>query len=146
MPQINGLAYSWAQLAVSANGTRYYQVQSANFKNAMARGELRGTAQAILDKTKGQYTPDASFELAMDDAFAFKQDLGDGYMNVQFHVTLSFGSDDGTDNHQVDYDAKLKEDAWDGSQDTKAMTMKFPLDVMGRIISDGLDPIGAGDA
>jgi hypothetical protein len=146
LPQINGRPYSWASLAVVANNTQFYQVKSASFKNSMERGILEGTAQGELGVTKGKYKPEAAFELALDDAFAFKQGLGDGYLNVQFHVTLSFGSDDGTDNHVVDYDARLKEDAWDGSSGTEPMTAKFPLQVIGRIIVDGLDPVGQGNA
>lgn len=146
MPEINGRPYSFASLALSANRTRYYEVKAASFKHGMSRGEQRGTAQGVLNLTRGQYKPEASFELGLSDAWAFKADLGDGWMNKQFHVTLTFGSDDGTDMHVVNYDGKLKEDAFDGSNTTEAMTQKFPIDVIGRIKEDGRDPLGAGVA
>lgn len=146
MPIINGTPYSWASFAVALNGTRYYQIQSASFKNSMEHSDLRGTGQGVFGVTKGQHSADASVEMGASDAFAFRADLGDGYMNVRFPVTLTYGADDGSDSHAVTFTASLKEDSWDGSQDTKATTFKLPFKVIGRISVDGLDPIGSASA
>lgn len=146
MPQINGVPYSWASLALNAGGTQYYQAKSASYANDMERGVLEGTAQNELGVTKGKYKPSAAFELALDDGWSFRKQLGDGYMNQQFHVTLSFGADDNSVTHTVEYDAKLAKDAWDGSSGTDPMYNKFDLKVIGRIVVDGLDPIGQASA
>ena len=78
----------------------------------------------------------------MDEYWTLIGLLGDGYMNEQFHVTASFGADDGTDMHTVDFDAKLKGDNLDASVGSEPMTIKLDLDIIGRITRDGLDPLG----
>jgi hypothetical protein len=143
---VNGRPFSWSELAINAKGTRYYECKSFSYKHGMERGIQWGTAQANLGVTKGRYTPEASIELGMGDALAFKKDLGDGWLNVQFHVTATFGSDDGLERHVVNFEAKLKEDAFDGSAGVEPMSIKLPLQVIGRITEDGKDPIGSATA
>ena len=141
---VNGRPFSFGSLAISCGGTRYYEIKAFSFKHGVTRGEMRGTAQGVLGLTKGQYKPEASLEMGCSDAWAMKKDLGDGWMNKPLHVTATFGSDDGTEMHTVNFDGKLKEDGTDGSNGTEPMSTKFAFDVIGRITEDGRDPLGAG--
>ncbi len=148
---VNGVPYSFSSLGIAAGpimgGARqYYEAQAISYKHGMERGELRGNSQGLLGVTNGQYKPEASMEFGLDAAFSFKRSLGDGWMNVPFHVTLTFGSDDGTRMHIVNFDAKLKEDSVDGSKGVEPMTGKMPMQVLGTINEDGMDPLGFGYA
>ena len=150
VPLINGQAFGYAEVAFSIDGVTYTAIKSINYKDSIDRGKLRGTSMKILARTSGQYDAEADFEVAEKDFRELLALMGDGYMKKTIFVCVTYTTDDGinllpgvsTNTHRDTFFAKFKGVENALSQGTDPLTVKIPLDVIGTILRDGVDPLG----
>lgn len=92
-PVINGVSHSWADVSIDLNGEIFVGVLALNYSSALEPGEVRGTGPEVLAHTRGDATHEGSLELLKADGEAFLAALGDGFGEVRFTVTASYGAE-----------------------------------------------------
>jgi hypothetical protein len=150
-PWINGVAYGYAEIAISVDGFPFTGVSAINYKTSMSRGVVRGTSARKLGLTTGDADCEADLEFTMDDYRAFLSYLGDGYLKRIFSISVSYSNDDGVNlTPALTYTdrilgCRLKGTEHSHSQGADGLKVKVPLDVMqiledvgGGILVDGL--------
>lgn len=139
-PIINGYRFSWASIVLSVAGSDQPGVKSISYKNAIARSEARGSGRQRLGMTAGNYTPEASFAMLLEEWENFKSTLDQSgpWMDQPFDITVSFTEGS---NLRVDVitGCRVKSEAKDYSNGTDALEVKVELDVSGTITSNGLN-------
>lgn len=129
-PIINGNAPSYSNVIISCNGKEYQGVKSISYGSELMPGEVRGTGPQRLARTKGDHKAEGSLEMFLQDAEAFLTDLGDGFGEVVFVITVVFALED--DSPLIErklVGCRISKPSEDHSQGPDASTMKFDLDV-----------------
>lgn len=94
--QINGRAYDHGQVEVKVNGVHYAMVKALTYSTKLERGKAMGTSPFVRQFTRGKYEGDGSLELykTVDGgSLQLLRDLGDGYLEKDVTITVSFGVD-----------------------------------------------------
>jgi hypothetical protein len=141
-PQINGIAFGWAEVVINVAGIPIRGVKAINYSESVERGKVRGTSQRKLALTSGEHDVEGDLELYMDDWYELKDALGDGYMMATFAISVSYTNlyDFHTDELTG---VRLKKVGNSHAQGNEPLTIKLDLDVM-RLKRDGLDGVGSG--
>jgi hypothetical protein len=139
-PQINGIAYGWAEVVLSVAGLSIRGVKGINYSESVERGKVRGTSQRKLALTSGEHDAEGDLELYMADWYDLLTALGDGYMMVPFAISASYTNN--IDFHTDELTGvRIKKVGNAHAQGNEPLTIKLDLDIM-RLKRDGLDAIG----
>ena len=138
-PLINGIKYDWSCVEITIGQTVFTAVKSLSYKGALEPGEVFGTAAQKIGRTRGQYKPEASFELYKLDYSALIQTLGAGYMEQVFDITVNYSDTSGNIVTDKVIGCRIKSDENSHQVGTDALSVKVDLDVM-YIIKNGVTP------
>ena len=91
-PQINGCSFSYASIELNCDGQLFTAFESIDYGRKRTRDEIRGNHPDPLSKTIGEnkYTASASIEVA--EWYNFLNQLGTGYGDYFFLVTVTGNS------------------------------------------------------
>ena len=95
IPLINGNRYDFSSIVFHINGDIVVGVKEIAYKNTRDRGEVRGTSPQKIARTRGQLKSEGSATLyrAEFDDLLDKLGDGDGYMEIEFPITVSYAND-----------------------------------------------------
>jgi hypothetical protein len=97
-PLIDGHAHDFSsvEIAVSTDegAPRIFNgISEVTYNQSLEPGVVRGTSSQPLAFTKGVLAPgEGSLVMPKEDAQDLRDTLGDGYMEVQFSITISYGA------------------------------------------------------
>ena len=91
-PMINGAAFSYASIELNCDGQLFTAFESIDYGRKRTRDEIRGNHPDPLSKTIGEnkYTASASIEVA--EWYMFLNQLGPGYGDYFFTITVTGNS------------------------------------------------------
>lgn len=92
VPYINGDYYSYADIQARPGGNLTVGMPSINYTQKLQRQLVRGTHRMPLGMTSGQYEATLDFEMWKPQADTFIQQLGPGYMQASFSMTVSYAN------------------------------------------------------
>ncbi|WP_437309999.1 hypothetical protein [Sorangium sp. So ce388] len=148
-PLINGHAASWASIGLQIGGTEGTKLtgsqalrgfRAISYKSTLERSAVEGAGREVHAFTEGKLTHEASVTWIFETYDHLVQQLGDGFMDQGFVLSVSFRL--GTNViRNVQIIAKgMKETGGDFSQGTEGLEIPMPLDVL-RILYDGKSPV-----
>ena len=89
-PNINGVSYDWSSVRISLGALITPALKGIDYSQSLDPGEGRGNSSAWIKRTRGQLKADASFEIYVSEFQDFLDILGEGYMERNFDVTVSY--------------------------------------------------------
>jgi hypothetical protein len=135
-PEINGHAVSWASIRVNEGQTELGGLTNVSYKCTTERADVRGAGRQKRGRTRGPVSYEASLTWIFEDAMAFVNGLGAGFMDKPFDLHITYEED--TTLHTVDLlGCVMKEFGSDAQQGPEGLTIPMPLDVV-LIKIDGL--------
>jgi hypothetical protein len=91
-PRINGNRYAFSSVELVANGRRYKGVKEIKYDDSLEPERVRGTSPNNLGVTQGDYDANASITLYREEFDQLTNDLGDGYGEIEFEVTVTYAN------------------------------------------------------
>ena len=140
-PQINGIAYGWAEVVLNVAGMPIRGVKAINYSESVERGKVRGTSQRKLALTSGEHDAEGDIELYQADWYDLLNALGDGYMMAVFAISVSYDNRQAVHTDEL-VGVRIKKVGNAHAQGNEPLTIKLDLDIM-RLKRDGLDAIGS---
>lgn len=138
-PKINGHHHSFASIEFTVRGVRITGVTAINYSDALDRGEVRGTSAQRLGFTRGDYTPEADFELIREEAERMEEALGDGLYDEVFDVTVVYADENAPTITDKLIGCRLAGIESGNTQSTDASTKAYELD-LDHIVWNGRKP------
>jgi hypothetical protein len=89
-PLINGNRYDFSSIEAKLDGRSYLGFKSINYSHSLEPGEVFGTDAQKMGRTRGQYKPEASFEMYKEEYALLLAGLGDGYMERAFMIVVNY--------------------------------------------------------
>jgi hypothetical protein len=142
-PLINGNRYDFSSIKAMVKGLTYLGFKSINYSHSLEPGEVYGTHAQKMGRTRGQYKPEASFEMYKEEYALLLTGLGPGYMERSFDIVVNYEEWDGltqrvvTDNI-IGFRIKKAENAH--SSGNEPLTVKVEGSVM-YVLENGLAPL-----
>lgn len=93
---INGRVYDHGQCEIRINGTHYAMVKSITYSQKLERGKAKGTSPVTRAYTRGSLEAEGNIEMykTLDGgSLQLVRDLGDGFLEKELFITVSFGVD-----------------------------------------------------
>lgn len=140
---INGRAYDHGQIEIKINGLHYALVKSLTYSSKLERGKAMGTSPLVRAFTRGKYEGDGSLEMykSIDGgSLALLRDLGDGYLEKDLTITISYGVDGDPVTLDTLVGVRLGGHEGGSSEGTDTNVDKFPFVFKGAKI-DGKQPL-----
>jgi len=143
MAYINRKYHDYSSLEVQVDGKPLtLGLQSLSYSHRLEPTKVRGTRAQPLGRTLGEYDAEASLTVYKRDAALLLKELGPGYMEREFLLTVSYAHLDMGTPLQVDVlkGCRIMSEEDSHSQGTDALQTTFELSVMG-IVKNGLPAI-----
>jgi len=129
-PQINGHAYDYSSIEIDINGTIYVGVKEISWNQTMEKGKVRGTNPQVLARTRGEYEAEGSITMYPQEYTDVITALGDGYMEQQFNVVVSY-SEVGQNTQTIRLlGCEIKSEESGGSQGTDPLEDAIDIDII----------------
>lgn len=129
MAVINGFIPDWGSIEINLNGRRY-EAREVNYQVTVERAAVHGAGGKKLGLTRGTVDYEADVTLYIQEAVEFLRDLGNGFAERAFDISVSYTLPGG----QVVTDrlvgCRVKGIENGHSQGNDPLTRKFTLDVM----------------
>jgi hypothetical protein len=139
-PMVNGHRYSFSSIEVDLDGRQHVGWSAVNFTDTLEPGIVRGTHAQILGRTRGDYTCEASLTGYVEEINEFLADLGDGWMERIFDVTVTFAEANGP-THTVEIrQCRIQSIAHAHAQGTDPLSVDMTLHPL-VIIREGMNPL-----
>jgi hypothetical protein len=140
-PAVNGNRFSWASVEIILpKGKRFRGIKAISAKDTLEPGEIRGTAAQLLGRTRGDYKAESSIEMWKREADEFIAALGNGFMEYEFDIPVSFSDRNQPVSTIKVLGCRIKGKDESYSMSTEGLAVKFDLSVMG-IITNGYRPL-----
>lgn len=128
--RINGYEYSFASVKLDANGQKVTGLKGVDYANSVERGQVRGVGIQVLAHTRGQASAEATLTFSTLSAYeAFKQSLGDGYMETVFDIVVSYAEEGQPLITDKIVGCRLKKPSRSAQQGTEALEVSCELDI-----------------
>lgn len=129
MAVINGFIPDWGSIEINLNGRRY-EAKEINYQVTVERTAVHGAGGKKLGLTRGTVDYEADVTLYIQEAVEFLRDLGNGFAERAFDISVSYTLPGGqvVTDRLVGCRVKTVENGH--SQGTDPLTRKFTLDVM----------------
>ena len=139
-PLINGNRYSWSSIEIRVGGKLYRGIKEIAYSVSLEPGDVRGTLAQRGGRTRGDYKPEGSMTMFLQEYNEFITDLGPGFMEREFDVVAQYSDR----NQPVVTDklvsCRIKKADKSHSQGPDALIVKLDLDIM-FIVENGISPI-----
>lgn len=129
IPGVNGNRFSWVSIECSIDGVTFTNLMEINYSTTIERADVYGTGPQKVGRTRGRANHEASLTFHKEAARNFQQQLGAGWADKTFNVTVNY-ADDGNE---------IVSDSLEGckvggfedshSDGTEALTVTVPLSV-----------------
>lgn len=136
-PRINGNRHAFSSVELSINGRRYKGVKEISYDDSLEGERVRGSSPVGLGVTQGDYDANGSITLYREEFDQLTQDIGDGYGEVEFEITVTYaarGAPTITDRLPAN---RLKKVENSHSQGAEALEIKLEIMVIGVIERNG---------
>lgn len=141
-PLVNNIAHDYSCIEIDANGKIYTGITEISYSQKLEPGAVMGTSAQKLARTRGSHSAEGSMTMNLADAEEFIADLGEGYMETSFSMTVTF-SDGATAPHVHRLiGCRITSDDFSHAQGPDPTQNSFTLDVM-RIERNGLSPLAS---
>jgi hypothetical protein len=139
-PLVNGVFHSFASIELKVDGVIYAAVKAVNYKQSLTPTKVRGAHAEPLGRTRGDLEADGDIELYEQQGFQLLSQLGDGYLEKVFSITVTY-SENGLDTITDEIvQVRIQEVDKSNAQGTDASSIKFTLNIM-KIKLNGLEPL-----
>lgn len=136
---INGNRYDFSSIEANVDGQNYLGFKSINYGHSLEPGEAWGTSAQHLGRTRGQYKPEASFEMYLEEYSFLIAQLGDGYMESYFDINVHYEEDGVVITDQL-LGFRIKKAEKSHSQGSEPLTVKVDGTIRG-LIENGVAPL-----
>ena len=92
-PLVNGKRYDFSSIVLQLPERKILGFKEINYSQKLEPGEVRGAHAQLLGRTRGNYTGEGSMTLYRQEADELRQALGDGYMEKEFDITVTYADD-----------------------------------------------------
>lgn len=140
-PLVNGNRFSWASIVLNANGTEITGITEISYSHKLEPGTVRGAGPWKAGRTRGEYTAEGSLTLLRSDWDAFRDSLGDGFLEIDFTTSVSYSEvAEGPVVTDELVGCRIKGPEHSPSQGTDPTTVQLPLDIL-YILENGKLPL-----
>lgn len=143
MAFINRKYHDYSALEARVNGKPILLgLESISYSHRLEPTKVRGTRARPLGRTLGEYDAEGSITLYKRDADILRKELGLGYMEKEFMLTVSYAHLDAGTPMEIDVlkGCRIMSEEDSHSQGTDALRTTFELSVMG-IVKNGREPL-----
>lgn len=141
---VSGYRHSYVSIQLRLNSRYIIGAASIEYERTRTRAVVYGTSQSPLGKTRGQNGFKCVAELYVAETRALIQELGPGYGDIVFPVTVTYDEDGfGTITDTI-VGCTLDSLTAGGSKGTDGLTQKMdlgPIDILFNGISDAKRPL-----
>jgi hypothetical protein len=141
-PRVGGVAPDFSSITIYIRGKPFIGVTAIDYSATREPGKLKGTSPRVLARTRGEITFSGSMTLNREDAAELRKQLGPGYMEVDFDITVTYKYKGGTLTEDKITGACITEDSDSNSSGTDPLQTEFTLDIL-EITKSGVSPIAA---
>jgi hypothetical protein len=92
-PLVNGKRYDFSSITLQLPNGKMLGFKEVTYSVKLEPGEVRGAHPQILGRTRGNYTAEGSLTVFRQEADEIRTALGDGYMEKEFDITVTYGED-----------------------------------------------------
>lgn len=140
-PLINGNRYSWASVVFSMADIEIDDVTEISYSHKLESGTVRGVGPWKAGRTRGEYDAEGSVTLLRSAWDSLRAQLGNGYLESDFTVTVSY-SEEGEGDVVTDtlVGCRIQNVEHSPSQGTDALTVALTLSVL-YILENGVEPL-----
>src|SRR5262245_3632205 len=92
-PLINGRRYDFSSITLNAAGTKLTGFTSIKYSHKLTPKKVMGTHPQPIGRTRGEYEAQGSLTLYRQEMDELRTQLGPGYMEVIFDITVSYADD-----------------------------------------------------
>jgi len=89
-PEINGQKHTFADVVIAADAKKHRGFTKLDYGVKRAMNDAHGTGPNRVGVAIGKVTNEASAEMYREDADRLVAQLGDGYTNVPFQITITY--------------------------------------------------------
>lgn len=139
-PLINGTMHEWSSITLKAKGKTYTRVKSINYSEKLTPTKVYGTSADVIGRTRGMREVDADLELYLDEWRLLQADLGPGFYEVPFEITVAYAEDNVSTIVDTLVGCRIQELGASQSQGADALTRKVGLSVM-KLLPNGVDGV-----
>lgn len=90
---INGKAYDFSKIEIYIDSDVISEVSSISYDSELEPGELRTSKPWVDAFTTGEYSASGSLELSKQQDAVLIAKLGDGFMDREFGITVTYSAD-----------------------------------------------------
>lgn len=137
-PLVNGNMYGFADVQFKLKG-KAYPVYSINYSQNPNTAKSYGNQRIARGKVKGQLEAEASASMYKEDYNEMLQDLGEGYLSLNFDVVVSYADEGKRAVTDTLVGCSLGEVSTDLSEGNDAAMIEFGLDPL-YIKFNGIEP------
>jgi hypothetical protein len=141
-PIINGNSYSWASIGFALDGVDTPDFTECTYSPSLEPGKVRGTGRRVKATTTGEADADGSFSMLKSQAAKFIKQMGHGFMNKKFTLTVSY-DEEGEGGIVTDelFGCRITKVEDAPKVGNEPVQTKFDLHIM-RMKLNGIDPHG----
>ena len=139
-PLINGQIYSFASAEVKVGIQVFTGFTDISYTQTLEPGVFRGTRPEKLARTIGEHNVEGSFTLVKVEYQELIAALGNGYMETEFDITVTYSEVNGPITTDVLQACRITSEEDSHSQGTDALMVAADLDII-RMTRNGLVPI-----
>lgn len=139
---INGHNYSWASVAIAKDGIDTPDFTEITYGPSLDPGKVRAMGMRVRGTTKGEADGEGSFTMLKKQASLLIKQMGDGFMQKKFPLTISY-DEDGEGGVVTDelFGCRITKVEDAPKVGTEPATTKFDIHIM-RMKLNGVDPHG----
>lgn len=138
-PSTDGYIYSFASIEASVGNT-IHTITEISYTQTQERGAFRANRPEKLGRTRGDHNVEASCTFAKEVYQELIVELGDGYMDVPFDITINYAEENKPTITDVLVGCLISSEEDGHSQGTDALVVSCDLDVMS-MTRNGLKPL-----
>lgn len=129
-PIVQGKAYDHATAEFSIASQLRTAVKECKWTEKRDVGKVFGNQPNKLARTRGQYDPTGKLTLYQEEGERLISELGDGWMEAVFDITVTYGMDGHPLQKVVLHDCTITSAEGGSAEGTEANESAFELDVM----------------
>lgn len=134
-PQKDGFALDFGRLELDAAGKIYDRISNVSTSQPVEEGVIFGSKPRPIARTRGQMQiGDGTMEMEFEQACQFIADLGDGWQEKLFTLSLTYRNSDGTVKKIVCTGCRLLDCELDHEAGADGLPASFPFSFMEREI------------
>ena len=137
VPAVNGVYWAYADIIFKAGPGQFLGCASINYTDKLARQYVRGTHREPLGMTSGQYEATLDFEMWKPQADTFIQQLGPGYMQASFSMTVSYANTGLPTTTDTLIGIRIVEEGFSNTEGLDAIKVKYTC-MLQKILRNGL--------